>query len=221
MPFEMYMKSFFSTNIAIYEEFGYEHYWEFSQTIQKQYIRVKNPAKQKFFITVETLSRRLKPNTCEVEPWLNIYLFKGGKMLNKDRLGFIGSLMFHDTVGDPFWTKEMDAGDYTLIVANWKLSEVPKIDYVVHVSQESKDKHITIDGKSGKKASSGIVADDLKKDNEGYDPSFPGPGADHEKERRKHDNWFPDIGLPNPFGAMGLFTAHSIACLALLVSISQ
>lgn len=110
MPFDLFMTSFFSTNIAIYEEFGYEHYWSLTQDTETKYISVYNPTRQKVFFTVETLSKRFKPHGCSPDHWLNIYLFRDDDLLNEDRLGFIGSLMYHDSIGDVHYREPIDAG---------------------------------------------------------------------------------------------------------------
>lgn len=61
---------------------------------------------------------------------------------------------YHTTLGsDPEWSKSLPAGNYRMLIINWRQNEAPKLDYIVQVYQDTTQK-ISINGAHGTKFSS-------------------------------------------------------------------
>lgn len=154
MPFELFIDRLRSTGTAIYHKYNYEHLWNFSQNTKSVEYKIHNPIDQKFFITIESISPRLKPHGCEKDGLLNIHLYdENYNKLNAGKVGVMMWVLNHHSLGsDPEWTKAMPKGTYILKIINWRMSEKPKVDYTIQVyADQSK---VTVNGVHGEKFTS-------------------------------------------------------------------
>jgi len=125
MPFHQFLNApyFRSTTAAIYKNFKSSFVYNVKQTVQQKSITITVPSRQVVYVTLESMNPRFKKN-CKgpaSQLQVNTYLFKGTRFPGNAGLltpiGYMGSSMYHVTVGEP--DMALDAGTYTIMVANW------------------------------------------------------------------------------------------------------
>ena len=90
------------------------------------------------YFTLEAANPRLKKGCSNKgdKVFVNTYFYRGTRYPGNAGLlyplGYMGSSMFHVTVGKPDMV--LNAGTYTLMVANW--AGTPRLDYSLIVYQE-------------------------------------------------------------------------------------
>lgn len=144
MPFDQFIAPgyFRSTSVAIYKRFKKRGLYTQHQDIAQEALTITIPEKQVVYFTFEIENPRLSKNCVKLDHYINLYFFKGKTFTGMDaiigKLGFLGGSMFHSTLAMP--DMELEAGTYTIYVANWELEKNGPINYTLSIYQEGRGK---------------------------------------------------------------------------------
>jgi hypothetical protein len=142
MPFHNFLNKpyFRSTTVAIYNQFTSSKTYSITQKVQQMAITIKIPSRQVVYFSLESANPRFKKNcpTPAQKVFVNTYFYKGTRFPGNAGLlfplGYMGSTMYHVTVGKPDYA--LDAGTYTLMSANWGCEgSCQPLDYTLVVYQ--------------------------------------------------------------------------------------
>lgn len=104
------------------------------------FITINVPSTQRAYFTLEGANPRFKKLCQKDSTFLNTFFFKGKDFPGMDKLvvprGYLGSSLYHLTVGEPHLT--LEAGIYTLLVVNWNFetNHQAPLPYTISVYQE-------------------------------------------------------------------------------------